>query len=61
MATKTRPSTRVHGRDKSIGIEPLTRSWLCDTGNGIVFIKRHAGNNACELRPTTVHNPISIC
>src|ERR1700675_3025926 len=59
VASKACASTRVHGRDKRIWIEPLNRTRLCDPGNGIVFIERYAGNNARELRPTTVHNTAS--
>ena len=61
IASEACPGTRVNGRDKSIGIEPLNRARLCDTWNGIVFIERYARNNACELRSTAVHDAISIC
>ncbi len=61
VASKACPSARIDGRDKGIGIEPLNCARLCDARNGIVFIERHAGNNACELRPAAVHNAISIC
>ena len=29
-------------------------------GNGIVFVERHAGNDACELRPAAVDDAVSI-
>src|SRR5271157_970968 len=60
VPTIARPSHRVHGRDKSIGVEPLNCARLCDTWNRFVFIKRDAGYNASELRPTAVYDAIFI-
>ena len=60
VASEACSGARVHGRDKGIGIEPLNRTRLRDAWNRIVFIERHAGNNARELRAAAVHDAISI-
>src|ERR1019366_8163877 len=50
----------VDGGGKGIRIEPLGGAGLRYTGNGFVLIQGHARGLPGELRPTALHNAISI-
>ena len=54
VAAEACARARIYGGDERVGIEPLQRPRLRDVGNGIVFVERHAGNDACELRAAAV-------
>src|ERR1700685_3322336 len=54
------PAARVNGRDESLRIEPLQRSWLCNPRNPMMLIQRNARNNTSKLRPAALDNAVSV-
>ena len=56
------PGTRIDRRYKCVRIEPLERSRRRYTRNGVMLIKRNAGNDTGELRPApcTIPSPCPL-
>src|ERR1017187_4733032 len=61
VAAMAQPCTRIHGRDKSVRIEPLECSRLGVERYRMVLIQRNAGDDAGELRPAALHDAVSVC
>lgn len=52
---------RIHRGDKSVGIEPLNRSWLRDARNiAISAVRIDARHDAGKLRSASLHDSVSI-
>src|ERR1700733_3362959 len=54
------PAARVNGRDEGLRIEPLQRSWLCNSRDRMMLIQRNARNNASKLGPAALHDAVSL-
>src|SRR5208282_2686720 len=61
VAARTLPCTRIDRRYKCVRIEPLQRARLRYARNRMMVIQGHAGNDTRELRPTALHNAVSVC
>ena len=60
VATDALASTRINGGNERGRIEPLEGARLRYTSDGMMPIKRDAGNDTGELRSTALHNAVSV-
>ena len=60
VATGTLPCTWINRRLGSVRIQPLDRSRLRYTSDGMMLIERGARNDARELRSAALHNAVSV-